>query len=137
MAGGFELLYMCKWRAIEREIDASCQPAVDERRGSPRAYRMRFMKLDFWVIVAGALILAFVAAGAIAGSGPQRRNYGEPTLQQHIARYTLAAAWLGIVWTIIFRSELERRKLSLRSLFALVAIQAFGLWLVQITLDPF
>lgn len=94
-------------------------------------------KPQFWIIVVGVLIAAFVLAVLIASAGQSRMRLDAPQYPVHIARYLIATVWLGVVWAILFRAELESRKISLRSLFALVTIQAFGLWLVHITLVGF
>src|SRR5262245_60872586 len=93
---------------------------------------MHCMKSPFWIIVGGSLLLTYVLAALIANSGPPRVGYEPPGNELEVARHLIAVTWLGIVWAIIFRTELESRKLSLRSLFALLTIQAFGFWLVKI-----
>jgi hypothetical protein len=83
------------------------------------------MKSQFWGIVVVVLLSAYLLAAFVAND--------PPGIEVDIARHVIAVGWLTVVWAIVFRTELESRKLSLRSLFALVTIQAFGFWLVRIT----
>jgi hypothetical protein len=92
------------------------------------------MKSGFWAIVVGVLTSAYVLAALIASTGRSRMQLDAPEFPVHVARHLLAVVWLGVVWAIIFRAEVERGRLSLFSLFVLVTIQAFGFWLVQVTL---
>jgi hypothetical protein len=84
---------------------------------------------DFWFKIVGALFAAFAFAAAVGSvdGGISRETAAG------VARYSLAAVFMGAAWAVVYRPELEKRKLSIRSLFVLVAMQAFGLWLVRIT----
>jgi hypothetical protein len=44
------------------------------------------------------------------------------------AAYPLTAVLLSVVWAIIFRPQLEHGRMSLAAIFALVTMQAVGLW---------
>jgi hypothetical protein len=72
------------------------------------------------------MVAALVGSSAVEG-GMSRETVGE------VVAHSLAAVFMGAVWAIIFRPELEKRKLSIRSLFVLVTTQAIGLSLVRIT----
>ena len=93
------------------------------------------MKSHFWPSVVGVLISAYVLAIVVAG--PPQRGYDPPPPRVDVARHVIAVASLAVVWAILFRTDIERRKLSLRSLFVLVTIQAIGFWLVQVTRNGF
>jgi hypothetical protein len=94
---------------------------------------MHYMKPQFWSIVVAVLLTGYLLAAFVIACGPPRARYEPPGIQADIARHLIAVVWLGVVWAIIFRSEVESRRISLRSLFALLTIQGFGFWLARVT----
>jgi hypothetical protein len=89
----------------------------------------------FWItnflMLAGVALLVAIEVSRIPrwSSGELEWSQGEWAA----SRYVIAAAMLSVVWSICFRKQIENRRLSLFAIFALVTIQAAGLWLVRVT----
>ena len=77
------------------------------------------MKL-FWIAVALAVVVAILAIGLSV-----RPHKGwEPNVGQRLAVPAAGGILVAVVWSIGFRAQLVRRRISLFSLFVLVAMEA-------------
>ena len=85
----------------------------------------------FWLLVSGALLaaLAFVVAPALLL--PRTPEFFQSIMVARIFWSALVCGLLAIVWAICFRSQLERRRVNLAAVFALITLLAGGLGLIQ------
>ena len=91
----------------------------------------------FWKCICVALFGLFLAALGANFVTPQvpRMNYASPTTFQQLYGLTWGACLVAVAWAICFRPQLENRKISLLSLFALIAMEAAYLLALR-TADP-
>jgi hypothetical protein len=91
----------------------------------------------FWKCVCLALFGLFLAGlGANLVNPHVPRMYQvAPTVFQKLYGLTWGASLVAVVWAICFRQQLENRKVSLLSLFTLIAMEAVYLWALR-TADP-
>ena len=52
-------------------------------------------------------------------------------VMRKLITHTVTAMLLTVVWAICFRPQIEKGRVSLLSLFALVTIQAVGAWFAR------
>jgi hypothetical protein len=86
----------------------------------------------FWLVV-GGLVVGSIVAVDLALSGLRGVAL---TLFQKLVCYAAGGTLVGIVWAILFRSQIEKFRLSLFALFVLVLAEAMFLLAVRIA-NPF
>ncbi len=84
--------------------------------------------MAFWRSVSAALTV-FVA-GLILLPKPTHYLWKAPVWAR-VALYSLMAMAVAVVWAILFRPRVEKLKISLHSLLALVAMEAVLFWAIQ------
>jgi hypothetical protein len=92
----------------------------------------------FWkciCLVLFGLFLAALGANFLHPPVPRMYEYAWPTAIQKLYGLTWGACLVAVIWAICFRPQLENRKISLLSLFALIAMEAVYLLALRIA-DP-
>jgi drug/metabolite transporter (DMT)-like permease len=91
----------------------------------------------FWkgiCLVLLGLFLAGLAANLVNPPAP-RMNQAEPSVFQQLYGIVWGGVLVAVAWAICFRSQVEKLRLSLFALFALIAMEAVFLMAVRFA-DP-
>jgi hypothetical protein len=85
----------------------------------------------FWVIVARLMYASIASIDIIGYSG----GY-QTTLAERGGLYVATAILVAVIWAILFRPQVEHLRISLKSLLALVLLEAILLAVIRIA-KPF